>query len=96
MTDGTRNRNPWLRFGTAVVVALFCVGIAAPVFAQGQYQFSQRNLKKIQKVFEFLQLGARASSVRWARSPCRTVRTKRLSTIWSAAWPRRRCSPRNS
>ena len=52
MTDGTRNRNPWLRFGTAVVVALFCVGIAAPVFAQGQYQFSQRNLKKIQKAIK--------------------------------------------
>ena len=73
MTDGTRNRNPWLRFGTAVIMALLCVGIAAPVFAQGQYQFSQRNLKKIQKVFEFLQLEGTDEEVDAARGEAKDI-----------------------
>ena len=39
-----------------MVLALLCVGIAAPAFAQrAQYQFSHRNLKKMAKVFGLLQ-----------------------------------------
>lgn len=73
MTYGTHNRNPWHRFGTAVIVALFCVGIAAPAFAQGQYQFSQRNLKKIQKVFEFLQLEGTEEEMEAARGEAKAI-----------------------
>ncbi|MGB0617972.1 MAG: tetratricopeptide repeat protein [Myxococcota bacterium] len=51
--DTIRNRNVWIRWTAFVVLALL---LAGPAFAQrAQYQFTDRNLKKMAKVFGLLQ-----------------------------------------
>ena len=51
--DTIGNRTVWIRWTAFVVLALL---LAGPAFAQrAQYQFTDRNLKKMAKVFGFLQ-----------------------------------------
>lgn len=53
MTHPTRTRTLWLRWAAIVVATTL---LAGPAFAQkAKFQFSDRNLKKVAKVFELLQ-----------------------------------------